>query len=221
MSSDVRTAVVLDRHPLWLDAIGCVLEGEGITVVGKTTQGWRAVELIGELLPNLLVTEITVGGTPGDGLTCVREARERHPELRAIVVSAQSEPESIDAALEAGALAYVVKTAQPEDIASAVRQAFEHSIYLPRTRRGGTSGATRSSSAAAGLTRREREILRLASEGYSNSELARMLWVTEQTVKFHLSNIYRKLKVSNRTEAARWAQLHGLLSEERTQLSVA
>jgi DNA-binding CsgD family transcriptional regulator len=61
------------------------------------------------------------------------------------------------------------------------------------------------------LTRREVEILRLVAEGLSNAELARMLWVTEQTVKFHLSNIYRKLNVSNRTEASRWAQLNGLL----------
>ena len=63
------------------------------------------------------------------------------------------------------------------------------------------------------LTKREREILQLVAEGHSNSQLARMLWVTEQTVKFHLSNIYRKLDVANRTEASRWAQLHGLLEQ--------
>ena len=62
-----------------------------------------------------------------------------------------------------------------------------------------------------GLTKRELEILQLVAEGHSNGELARMLWVTEQTVKFHLSNIYRKLDVANRTEASRWAQLHDLL----------
>ena len=65
-----------------------------------------------------------------------------------------------------------------------------------------------------GLTRRELEILRLVAEGHSNSQLARMLWVTEQTVKFHLSNIYRKLGVANRTEASRWAQVNGLLDDE-------
>jgi DNA-binding CsgD family transcriptional regulator len=64
-----------------------------------------------------------------------------------------------------------------------------------------------------GLTRRELEILRLVAEGHSNAQLARMLWVTEQTVKFHLSNIYRKLDVGNRTEASRWAQLNGLLGQ--------
>jgi DNA-binding CsgD family transcriptional regulator len=62
------------------------------------------------------------------------------------------------------------------------------------------------------LTRRELEILQLVAEGHSNTQLAKMLWVTEQTVKFHLSNVYRKLDVANRTEASRWAQLHGLLS---------
>ena len=65
------------------------------------------------------------------------------------------------------------------------------------------------------LTRRELEILQLVAEGHSNSQLAKMLWVTEQTIKFHLSNIYRKLDVSNRTEASRWAQLHGILPATR------
>jgi DNA-binding CsgD family transcriptional regulator len=71
------------------------------------------------------------------------------------------------------------------------------------------------------LTTREREILRLVAEGHSNNQLARMLWVTEQTVKFHLSNVYRKLDVSNRTEASRWAQVHGLLAEATALESVA
>ncbi len=67
-----------------------------------------------------------------------------------------------------------------------------------------------------GLTRRELEILKLVAEGHSNAALARMLWVTEQTVKFHLSNIYRKLDVTNRTEASRWAQLNGVLAARRS-----
>jgi DNA-binding NarL/FixJ family response regulator len=122
----------------------------------------------------------------------------------------------VDAALAAGAVAYVVKTAHADDVAAAIRQSFEHSVYLaagrpvasarPPARRAEPSEDT------AGLTRRELEILRLVAEGHSNAHLARMLWVTEQTVKFHLSNIYRKLDVANRTEASRWAQVQGLLS---------
>ena len=72
-----------------------------------------------------------------------------------------------------------------------------------------------------GLTRRELEILQLVAEGHSNAQLARMLWVTEQTVKFHLSNVYRKLDVANRTEASRWAQLRGLLPAGATAAGAA
>ena len=106
------------------------------------------------------------------------------------------------------------KTAQPDDLVAAVRQVFDHSIFLrsafspaPRTMLPPTHGER-------GLTRRELEILRLVSDGHSNAQVARTLWVTEQTVKFHLSNIYRKLDVGNRTEASRWAQLHGVLAPE-------
>ena len=124
----------------------------------------------------------------------------------------------IDAALAAGVAAYVLKTAHPNDVAFSVRQAFDHSVYVvggPRPP-GTASGmsATAGSEIPSGLTRRELEILSLVAEGHSNSQLARMLWVTEQTVKFHLSNIYRKLGVSNRTEASRWAQVNGLLSQQ-------
>jgi DNA-binding NarL/FixJ family response regulator len=121
-------------------------------------------------------------------------------------------PHQIDAALQAGASAYVVKSAHPDDFASAIRQTFSHSVYFANARRSnGDKPDANVSADHADLTKREREILRLAAEGHSNAQLARMLWVTEQTVKFHLSNVYRKLNVSNRTEAARWAQVHGLV----------
>ena len=116
--------------------------------------------------------------------------------------------EHIDAAFAAGADAYVVKTAHPDDLSLAVRQAFEHSVYLAHAR-----PAPPPLDNSPGLTRREIEILQLVAEGQSNASVAKMLWVTEQTVKFHLSNIYRKLGVANRTEASRWAQLQGLLDQ--------
>jgi DNA-binding CsgD family transcriptional regulator len=94
-----------------------------------------------------------------------------------------------------------------------IRQAFEASIYLAHSATAPARPGPVASEVAPELTRREMEILRLVAEGHSNSQLARMLWVTEQTVKFHLSNIYRKLDVANRTEASRWAQLRGLLPE--------
>jgi DNA-binding NarL/FixJ family response regulator len=135
----------------------------------------------------------------------------RFPDLKVIVLSMADGPDDVAAAFAAGAVAYVIKKAHPDDLAVAVRQAFEHSIYLPSRRGDQPARAPVHGADLPDLTRRELEILRLAAEGLSNAELAKRLWVTEQTVKFHLSNIYRKLDVSNRTEASRWAQINGLL----------
>ena len=209
-----RTAVVLDAQPLWAEAVEGVLRRVGVDVSGKATTGHEALSLVRRLRPDLLITDISVGDGERAGLTCLYEARQSVPELRSIVLSLSDDSDEIDAALRAGALAYVLKSAHPDDLASAVRQAFRHSVYfaLPAGVSNGDSiSKGRESADRVELTKREREILRLAVEGHSNAQLAEMLWVTEQTVKFHLSNVYRKLKVSNRTEAARWAQLHGLV----------
>ena len=213
-----KTAVILDRHPLWLDAMVQLAAGVGVEVVGLATDGDEAVALIEEHRPDVFIAGIDPAIT--DQMAFVRKASERQPGLKSVVVADNKEPEVINAAFAAGATVYCVKTAQQEDLASAIRQAFERSIYI--TTKGSrafslTASSTELQPAAHDLTRRELEILQLVAEGHSNSQLARMLWVTEQTVKFHLSNIYRKLDVANRTEASRWAQVHGLLPTHREQ----
>ena len=126
------------------------------------------------------------------------------------MLSGADDAELIDAAFEAGASAYILKTTDPDCVTTAIQQAFEPSIYLarPRETRSATATATR---VVPQLTRRELEILRLVSEGRSNRQVGQVLWVTDQTVKFHLANIYRKLGVGSRYDAARWAQEHGVL----------
>jgi DNA-binding NarL/FixJ family response regulator len=205
-----RTAVLLDRQALWLEALEGILARIDVHVAGKATTPARALELIAKHKPDVFLTGIEMGEGAIDGITCIAQAREAVPDLRVVVVSALTNVENIERALAAGAAAYVVKTAHPEDLATAVRQAFQPSVFFPAPRVLG--GGTREDEAhVLRLTPREREILRLVAEGHSNATLAKMLWVTQQTVKFHLSNVYRKLGVSNRTEAARWAQLNGLL----------
>jgi DNA-binding NarL/FixJ family response regulator len=207
-----RSAVILDRHPLWLDAMDQLVAGVGIEVVGRTTDAEEALALIVECRPDMFIAG---ADAMSDQVDCIRRAKLAQPDLKAIVVSDDSELESIEAAFAAGASIYCVKTAGHDDMASAIRQVFERSIYMASDSRNGYEAIPEPSvamePAAHELTPRELEILRLVAEGHSNSQLARMLWVTEQTVKFHLSNIYRKLGVANRTEASRWAQLHGLL----------
>jgi DNA-binding NarL/FixJ family response regulator len=216
-----RSAVLCDQHPLWLEAVEQVLARMGIRVVGKATLHEDALRLASEHRPDLLITEI--GSAPGDlrGIDSIREAREQASETRTVVLSTHEDSHHIEQALAAGAVAYIVKTAHPDDLASAIRQAFEHSIYFAAATPRADSMIGDIPTIPAELTRRELEILRLVAEGLSNAALARRLWVTEQTVKFHLSNIYRKLGVSNRTEASRWAQLHGLLPAVADQTSAA
>jgi DNA-binding NarL/FixJ family response regulator len=210
-----RTAVIVDPQPLWLEAVQLVLNRMGIRVIGKTTSTDLARRIVDDTRPDLVVTELF--GQPPSGISWLDDVRKRHVELRVIVLSMRDDPEEIDTALEAGVVAYAIKTAHPDDLASAIRQAFEHSVYqaarpAPARRRGlHTNGLALD---ATPLTSRQLEILRLVSEGHSNAEVARMLWVTEQTVKFHLSNIYRKLEVANRTEASRWARVSGLLGPD-------
>jgi DNA-binding NarL/FixJ family response regulator len=213
----VLTAVVLDAQPLWLDALEQVLERAGIQVVAKTTNEDDALAIVQERQPDVLIASADSASGAAGGIDCLRCAHEQSSGLKSVVLAADDDPEQIAAAFAAGASVYCVKRAAAEDLAVAIRQAFESSIFIASGQsrhaapdRTITEPARRSDETVA-LTRRELEILRLAAEGHSNSALAKMLWVTVPTVKFHLSNIYRKLNVSNRTEASRWAQLHGLL----------
>jgi len=218
-SSAERTAILVDPYPLWLDAVENVLSKNGVEVVGRTSDADKAIALCAEMRPQILVVE-----PAGAGLSCIREACARVPGLKAVALGSSSEPTQIQAAFVAGAVAYVVKTAHSDDVGVAIRQAFAPSLFLAAVSPAPSNGAAPAAQvdpAVRTLTKREREILQLVAEGHSNSQLARMLWVTEQTVKFHLSNIYRKLDVANRTEASRWAQLHGLLEQSAAESTVA
>ena len=208
-----RTAVVLDDQPLWLDAMEQLLKRVGVTIVGKTTEPSVALDLVEQHRPDVLLTDYGVNDGELDAIECLRKAHETHSDLKTVVLSATDQPQQIQAAFAAGASVFCVKTADQDDLMAAIRQAFEASIYLAHSANAAVPREPIAAAETPELTRREFEILQLVAEGHSNSQLATMLWVTEQTVKFHLSNIYRKLDVANRTEASRWAQLHGLLPQ--------
>jgi NarL family two-component system response regulator LiaR len=212
-SNGDRKAVLLDQHPLWHEAVEPVLERLEVEVIAKTTSPEEALGIVEERRPDMLLLDLDFPEDALDGIALIREVRDRDPELKVIVLSLYDNPHEVEAAFSAGAAAYVLKSVHPDDLATAVRQAFEPSIYLPGWKPTSQASGDRSKV----LTERELEIVRLVGEGHSNRELARMLWVTEQTVKFHLTNVYRKLGVSNRTEASRWAQAHGLLTGSPTR----
>jgi DNA-binding NarL/FixJ family response regulator len=215
-----RTTLIFDRQPLWLTALEQVLERNGFAVVSTAVTEPHALQLLREHRPSVLVfePEACVSAPTRFIEVALREV----PGLKMIAVSQAEDSGSITECLSAGVFAYVLKSAHPEDISLAARQAIQQSIHFAPGRAGtrhlAAVNTMRPDSLDDGsdLTRREREILALVAEGSSNGTVARKLWVTEQTVKFHLSNIYRKLGVSNRTAASRWAHDHGLLRAEHS-----
>ena len=216
--SGQRRAVLVDHHPLWLHALELALASVSVDVVGTAGTLQEAKVLIEELRPDLVIVEGAIKEGETTGLTWLAEINERFQEIKLVVLSASNDLADVNAALDNGAAAYVVKTANPYDLTVAVRQVYEPSIYLFGNWANNGRTPKISPNRDAGLTRRELEILQFTAEGLSNDHIAQQLWVTVQTVKFHLSNIYRKLGVSNRTTAARQAHLRGLLTESRPEL---
>ena len=214
-----RTAVIVDEHPLWLDALQSLLERLELEVVGRATGRDEAERLLDQHRPDILVADYSMlegeDGMPTADNPIAR-ARQFNPDVKCIVLSEGDDPGEREQAFASGANVFCVKRAEPDDLAAAIRQSFDHSIFFAASAQQAPVAprAKVKEDGSGGLTKRETEILRLTAEGYSNSQLARMLWVTEQTVKFHLSNIYRKLDVSNRTEASRWAQRNGMLGSD-------
>ena len=189
-----------------LDAIRTALEGEPeIEIVGEAQSGEAVLSLVARLRPDLVLLDLRMPGM--SGFSVVDELREHFPSVKIVVLSGVDERRVIDDALRRGADAYVLKQVEPRDLAAAIRQATESTVFHRPL------DASHAAAPTAGLSPKELTILRGVAAGSSNKELARSLWVSEQTVKFHLTNIYRKLGVANRTEAARYAHAHRLADD--------
>lgn len=208
--SPLRVAIA-DDHRLMLDGIKRALEtAPDIKVVGEAMSGEEMLALVPRVRPDVVILDLRM--PKGDGLSTLGQLRKDYPDLKVIILSMFEDPEHIDQALHQGAAGYVVKSINPLDLPSTIRQVVEGTVYHPRGRQGETGGGSSGSAGhPGGLTDRELSILRLVAEGLSNLDIAGKLYVTEQTVKFHLSNIYRKLGVGNRTEATRYAYRNGLI----------
>ena len=204
----LRHKVLLaDDHRLILDGVRHALEESGeFEVVGEAMTGSQVMPLIRRVHPDVLMLDIRMPGM--DGLVVLDEVKKRNPEIKVIVLSASSDPKLIENVLKRGASAYIVKSVNPIDLPSAIRQAIDETVY---TAIGLPDDSSATAAKAAGLTQRELAILTALAQGLSNAAIAKDLWVAPQTVKFHLTNIYRKLGVANRTEAARYAYQQGLV----------
>jgi DNA-binding NarL/FixJ family response regulator len=204
----VHEVVLFDRYRLFVDALDAALRTAGVAVAGKATNETELLALIDSTAADLLLVGLGAEDGP-EALEIIRRVGRRSPSLKAIVVSRDGEGDPTEA-FEAGATAFVARGATVDDIAFAIKQSFEHSIHFAPNR--GAGERTTGTQGEFGLSPRELEILQLVAEGRASSDVARELWISEQTVKFHLSNIFRKLGVTNRTQASRRAQQLKLVS---------
>lgn len=200
--------LIADDHGLFRDGIRQALEAvEGIEVVAEATSGAEVVPLIARSDPDVVVLDVRMPKL--DGLGCLERIRKLHPKVKVVMLSAFSDPEHVQAAFKRGANAYIVKTVDPLDLPAALRQVLDTTIYFPLS----FARPEEENELVASLTEREISMLKALARGLSNNAISREFWVTEQTVKFHLTNIYRKLGVKNRTEATRFAYQNGLAEE--------
>ena len=198
--------LLADDHPLMIAAVRSALESEkDLEIVGEATTGSQVMPLVSSARPDVVLIDLRLPEI--DGLTCLERICAKHPTVRVVLFSGVDDREQIAVALERGACAYLVKSIHPGDLAAVIRQAVAGSFFCAV---GLDTATARSGSDDADLSGRETEILCGVARGLSNRAIAKELWLSDQTVKFHLHNIYRKLEVANRTEAAKYAFDHGL-----------
>ncbi len=198
--------LIADDHRLIVEGLKRALEdAPDFEVVGECSSGSQVLPMVGQTNPDLVLLDLRMPGA--DGLSCLARIRKQHPEIKVVILSVSTDENVIQTVLKRGASAYIVKTINPIDLPSALRQAVEGNVFSAI----GLPDPGDSPARAAGLTERETTILAALARGLSNEAIGKELWLAEQTVKFHLTNIYRKLGVSNRTEAARLAYQNGLV----------
>jgi DNA-binding NarL/FixJ family response regulator len=200
--------LLADDHPLIIAGIRRTIENlEDMEVVGEAHSGQELLQLIERRAPDLVLMDLKMPGI--SGVETLERIRTNWPEVKTVVLSASDDRPTIDAALHAGASAYVLKSAHTVDIASVLRQASSGAVFHAPTYAQPRPGVPDEPSLPA-LTDRERSILSAVASGMTTAAISRDLWISEHTIKFHLTNIYRKLGVANRAGAVRYALEHGI-----------
>jgi DNA-binding NarL/FixJ family response regulator len=204
--------LIADDHPLILQGIRRALDGsDDMDVIGEARGGEELLALVDRRNPDVVLLDLNMPGK--DGIECVAELQRTHPDVKSVVLSASEDRGTIDAALRAGASAYVIKSVNLADIPAALRQAASGAIFHAPAGGSGASVPSKPEPSGPDLTERERAILAAVASGMTTKAISQDLWLSEHTVKFHLTNIYRKLGVANRSAAVRYAFEHGLAGE--------
>jgi DNA-binding NarL/FixJ family response regulator len=213
-SSDAQLRIVLaDDHQLFREGLRAMLHEAGMLVVGEASDGEQALTLTRQLAPDVLVLDLGMGRR--SGLDALRTLAARHSEVRVVIVTVSAERRDVLEALDAGACGYLLKDSPVDQLVLGIRQASEGQIVLSSfladaLRAHAHAGALGEDDRAA-LTPRETEVLRLIADGADNSAIGQELSISPNTVKQYVRNIFGKLGVHSRLQAAVHAVRVGLV----------
>ncbi len=197
----IRVGVAED-HPLAREGLVQLLESaEDIVIVGEAADGEEALKLADSVTgePDIFLVDIRLPGI--DGLEVTRRLNDEHPDVRVIILTANEDPAYATEAMKAGAKAYVLKSAEGEEVLDTVRMVAHGHAVLDRRAWKALGEQGRSRGEQFGFTAREMDVLRLLGKGYRNREIAESLGISPTTVKTHVARIFRRLEVNDRTDA--------------------
>ncbi|MDJ0741086.1 MAG: response regulator transcription factor [Gammaproteobacteria bacterium] len=207
------SVVLADDHPLFREGVARTLMAEpGLEIVGEATDADEAVKLAADLLPDIIMLDISM---PGSGLVAAKRIASICPVVKIIMLTASEHDDDVTSALQAGARGYILKGIGGEELIAIVNAVHQGGSYVPpdlaaRLLTGARSGAGEGvqRDPLSELTAREEQILKGVARGLSNKEIGRELELQEKTVKHYMTNILQKLQVRNRVEAALVAKEH-------------
>jgi DNA-binding NarL/FixJ family response regulator len=213
----MKRLVMVADNSLIVEAMEIGLRRSGeFQVLGHVNGLTTSAQAIVDMMPDVVLVDDMNGADRVVEL--IRAIKAEREQIAVIVLTLSMDPECLDTIFDAGATGAISKATQPTALTTLVRETVnEHVVHVyKRLEAGHESGVNAVALDDSSLTPRELEVLQLVAAGSTNGEIASRLWVTEQTVKFHLSNVYRKLEVGNRTEASHYAHVNGLVGAVRS-----
>jgi len=206
----IRVLLAEDHAIVRNGLVELLAEAEDVEVVATAADGEQALASVAELRPDVVLMDISMPKV--DGIRATASIAQADPDVRVVMLTAFSDRDRVVSALDAGAVGYLLKDAEPDEVLEAIRAASRGDAPLaPRAAR--ELLAARSQERHADLSKREREVLGLVAEGLPNKLIARRLEISEKTVKAHLTSVFQRIGVTDRTQAALWAQRHGVRAD--------
>lgn len=213
--------LLADDHALFRAGIASLLRAWGMEIVGQAANGLEAIELTRRLKPELVLMDVTM--SPCNGLEATRAIKAERPEVKVVIVTVSEDEQDLFEAIKSGAEGYLLKGMSEEELNATLTRISDGepalspglaAKILDEFARMARDGAGRPVGPEDELTDREREVLRLVAEGATNREIASRLYVSENTVGFHMKHILAKLHLKNRAQAAVFAIRAGLADDE-------